>query len=123
MTAPPRQPPADDAALAALEALVREIDRCTGELHLARERAEVLLAHRRTGSPWLDIVSAEARPLVVERISSVLSGLARAGSVWRKAQAHALQDERVSINRIAALYGVTRQRISALLREPAPGGG
>ncbi len=112
---------ADDDALAALEALVREIDRCSAELQLARERAEVLLAHRRTGSPWLDVVSTEARPLVVERISTVLSGLAGAGSAWRKAQAHALQDEHVSINRIAALYGVTRQRISALLREPAGG--
>ncbi len=107
----------DDDALAALEDLVREIDRCATELQLARERAELLLTRRRTGSAWHDIVSAEARPLVVERISTVLSGLAGAGSAWRKAQAHALQDEQVSINRIATLYGVTRQRISALLRE------
>jgi predicted transcriptional regulator len=41
---------------------------------------------------------------------------ARAGSGWRRAQAHALHDESVSINRIAELYGVTRQRVSALLR-------
>ena len=34
-------------------------------------------------------------------------------------RARALQDEQVSINRIAALFGVTRQRISALLRDPA----
>ena len=111
-----------DTALAALEDLVREIDRCAVELQGARERAELLLAERRTGRPWLDIVSAESRPLVVERITTVLSGLAGAGSAWRRAQARALQDERVSINRIAALFGVTRQRISALLREtPAEG--
>jgi len=109
--------PGDDSALLALEDLVREIDRCAAELQEARARAELLLAERRTGRPWLDIVTAEARPLVVERVSTVLSGLAGAGSAWRRAQARALQDERVSINRIAALYGVTRQRISALLRE------
>ena len=108
-----------DTALAALEDLVREIDRCAVELQGARERAELLLAERRTGRAWLDIVSAEARPLVVERITTVLSALAGAGSAWRRAQARALQDEHVSINRIAALFGVTRQRISALLREPA----
>ncbi len=109
--------PRDDSALLALEDLVREIDRCAAELQEARARAELLLGERRAGRPWLDIVTAEARPLVVERVSTVLSGLAGAGSAWRRAQARALQDERVSINRIAALYGVTRQRISALLRE------
>ena len=107
----------DDSALLALETLVRELDRCAAELQDARARAELLLAERRTGRPWLDIVSAESRPLVVERVSAVLSGLAGAGSAWRRAQARALQAEQVSINRIAALFGVTRQRISALLRE------
>ncbi len=106
-----------DSALRALEALVCELDRCAAELHDVRVRAELLLAERRTGRPWLEIVSAETRPLVVERVSTVLSGLAGAGSAWRRAQARALQEEHVSMNRIAALFGVTRQRISALLRE------
>ncbi len=116
-------PTGTDTALAALEDLVREIDRCAAELQGARRRAEMLLAERRTGRPWLEIVTDESRPLVVERVSTVLAGLAGAGSAWRRAQARALQDEHVSINRIAALFGVTRQRISALLREGAPAGG
>ncbi|WP_345771531.1 hypothetical protein [Geodermatophilus normandii] len=107
----------EDTAVAALEQLVREIDRCARELEDARTRAEHLLAQRRSGESWLDIVSGESRPLVVERISTVLSALARAGSSWRRAQARALQAEQVSINRIAAMFGVTRQRISALLRD------
>ncbi len=112
----------EDTALAALEQLLQQIDRCAVELQGARERAELLLAERRAGHSWLEIVSAEARPLVVERISTVLSSLSGAGSAWRRAQARALQQERVSINRIATLFGVTRQRISALLREgPADG--
>ncbi len=110
-------PATDDEALAALEALVREIDRCAAELEGARHRASLLVAQRRAGRRWLDIVTDESRPLVVERISTVLAGLAGAGSAWRRAQARALQAEDVSINRIAALFGVTRQRISALLRE------
>ncbi|WP_369256065.1 hypothetical protein [Geodermatophilus amargosae] len=112
-----------DTAVAALERLVREIDRCADELEEARTRAEQLLARRRSGESWLDIVSGETRPLVVERISTVLSALAGAGSSWRRAQARALQAEEVSINRIAAMFGVTRQRISALLRDrPGPVG-
>ena len=63
-------------------------------------------------------MSGEDRPLVVERISTVLASLATAGHAWRREQAAALQRENVSINRIAALFGVTRQRISALLKEP-----
>jgi hypothetical protein len=119
---PPTTPGDDpgDTAVAALEQLVREIDRCAVELQDARERAQQLLTQRRSGDSWLDIVTGEARPLVVERISTVLSTLAGAGSSWRRAQARALQAEQVSINRIAAMFGVTRQRISALLRD-SPG--
>jgi plasmid maintenance system antidote protein VapI len=62
-------------------------------------------------------VGGEPRPLIVERISTVLSALATAGHAWRREQASALQGEQVSINRIAAMFGVTRQRISALLKE------
>jgi hypothetical protein len=110
-------------AEAALRDLVAELDRCTEELAQARERAEELLARRRSGHSWTDIVSGESRPLVVERISTVLAALAGAGATWRREQAAALQGEQVSINRIAAMFGVTRQRISALLkeREDAPG--
>jgi hypothetical protein len=45
------------------------------------------------------------------------ASLSAAGHTWRREQAASLRAERVSINRIAALFGVTRQRISALLKE------
>ena len=107
----------DEPATAALAALVTELDACIARLHHARDRAARLLQHRRTGGAWLDIVTAESRPLVVESISAVMASLATAGHAWRREQARALHDEQVSINRIAALFGVTRQRISALPRE------
>jgi hypothetical protein len=110
-------PTQDGAPERALEALVVELDRCIDELMRARARADRLLIERRSGRPWLDLVTGEARPLIVERISTVLAALSAAGHVWRREQAAALQAEQISINRIAALFGVTRQRISALLRE------
>ncbi|TKJ16552.1 hypothetical protein [Blastococcus sp. CCUG 61487] len=106
-----------EAAEVSLVALVSELDRCLEELVQARARAEKLLQERRAGRAWLDLVTGEARPLIVERISTVLASLSAAGHVWRRDQAAALQAEDVSINRIAALFGVTRQRISALLKE------
>jgi hypothetical protein len=108
-----------DPAVRALRELVSVLDACAAELGGARERAEKLLDERRSGRAWLDIVTAESRPLVVEQVSSVMAALAGAGGAWRREQAYALASERVSINRIAAMFGVTRQRISALLRERA----
>ena len=108
---------APEPAYQALADLVAELDRCAAELDHARKRAGILLRERAAGRPWLEIVTEESRPLVVESISTVLASLATAGHAWRREQAVALQAEHVSINRIAALFGVTRQRISALLRE------
>ena len=113
----PEGPPSSDVAARALEDLVTELDRCIDELLQARARADKLLHERTTGRPWLDLVAGEPRPLVVERISTVLASLSAAGHRWRREQAAALQSEQVSINRIAAMFGVTRQRISALLKE------
>jgi hypothetical protein len=108
-----------DPAVRALTELMAVLDTCMTELGGARARAEKLLEERQTGRTWLDIVTAESRPLVVEQLSSVMAALASAGGAWRREQAHALASEQVSINRIAAMFGVTRQRISALLRERA----
>ena len=120
MPAPEESTPSTDVAQRALEDLVDELDRCVDELVRARARADKLLHERKAGRPWLDLVAGEPRPLVVERISTVLASLSAAGHVWRREQAAALQAEQVSINRIAAMFGVTRQRISALLKENPP---
>ena len=117
MTGSPAVPTTTEPALVALRTLVEELDRCTDELARARARAEDLLEQRATSRSWFDIVSAEERPLIVESISEVLGVLATAGHDWRREQAVALQAEGVSINRIAAMFGVTRQRISTLLRD------
>ena len=112
-----------DPAVRALTELLTVLDTCMTELGGARARAEKLLEERQSGRAWLDLVTAESRPLVVEQLSSVMAALAGAGGAWRREQAYALASEQVSINRIAAMFGVTRQRISALLRERARGAG
>ena len=116
------RPELDDAERA-LEALVAEIGGVQDRLEGARERARELLDARLRGRSWEEIVVAEERPLIVEQISSAMTTLARAGGGWRRAEAEALRAEGMSINRIATLFGVTRQRVSALLRgsdDPQP---
>ncbi len=51
-------------------------------------------------------------------ISATLSQLADAGSRWRRAEARALHAEGLSMDVIAQLFGVTRQRVSSLLKAP-----
>lgn len=109
-------PQPTDAAGRALAELVAELDVVVRELTSAKQRALELQEQRREGRSWYEIVTGEERPLVVEQISSAIAALAGAGGQWRRTQAQALHDESVSINRIAELYGVTRQRVSALLR-------
>src|SRR4051812_50199606 len=97
--------PAGDVAERALQSLVNEIDRCVDELMQARARAENLLRERRSGRPWLDIVTSEARPLIVERISTVLGSLSAAGHGWGRGQGAGLPAAGVKSSRIAALLG------------------
>jgi hypothetical protein len=106
-----------DAATGALEDLIAELKLCIDGLEQALRRAEQLRQQRRSGQSWSHIVSSEARPLIVERITHALESLTTAGGRWRREQARALHAEGMSINRIAALFGVTRQRISTLVRK------
>ena len=111
------RPDATDAAGQALEELIAELDVVVRELQGAKRRALELQEQRRDGLSWYSIVRAEERPLIVEQITTAMSALATVGGRWRRTQAQALHDEALSINRIAELYGVTRQRVSALLRD------
>lgn len=106
-----------DHATAALRELDRALQSSIAELTSARERLEAVLVAREAGTAWRDIVSTEERPLVVESVTNVLDQLSAVGSKFRRAQAHALHREGLSMERVAALFGVTRQRVSALLRD------
>ncbi len=112
-----RQAPEDDAALAALDALVEVLEQESAALAAAVERARGLQALRAQGLPYREIVPAEAAPLVVETISRSLQRLSEAGGRWRREEARALHREGLSMERIAQLFGVTRQRVSALLAQ------
>jgi DNA-directed RNA polymerase sigma subunit (sigma70/sigma32) len=107
----------DDPVLAALEnvkdALARNVEAGT----LALGRAERLIAEHQAGRPWSDVIPSEDKPLIVELLSQNFERLSTAGSRLRRAQAKALHDEGMTMEQIAACFGVTRQRVSALLKE------
>lgn len=71
------------------------------------------------GGDLVELVQREEAPRVVELLSANMSNLETVGSELRAAQALALRAEGLTIEAIAKLFGVTRQRISALLKQKA----
>jgi hypothetical protein len=111
----------DDELLAALDELVAALHQNNARNAEAIARAEEIKRERAAGRAWSEIVSGE-RPLIVELLTRNLEALTTYGSRLRRLEARALHDEGLSMERIGALFGVTRQRISELLRQPQKGG-
>jgi len=109
-----------DPAGRALDELVTAITTTQQLLADALARAETLREQRRSGAGYREIVLAEPRPLLVEILSDSILSLVEAGSRFRRAEARALHDEGMTMEAIAGLFGVTRQRISHLLRSARP---
>ena len=110
-----------DEPLEALDHLVATVQATSGQLEAVLARAERIRAGRAQGRSYAEIVGTERAPLAVEILTESLAGLAQAGARWRRAEAAALHAEGLTMERIAALFGVTRQRVSALLRASAAG--
>ena len=109
-----------------LKRLVRALDDI--ETAAAENAERSLEVQRRTrelrdrlvrGEPLVDLVRDEKPPRVVELLSTNMASLETSGAELRAAQALALRAEGLTIAKIADLFGVTRQRISALLRQKA----
>jgi hypothetical protein len=98
-----------------------EIDTATRE-NVARSqeiqaRVEWLMESLDEGTPIIEIAENEPKPKIVEMITTNIATLQSIGSQVRQAEARALRAEGATMEWIADLFGVTRQRISALLRQ------
>ena len=109
-----------DPVLAALEDLTEALRRNVEVGTQVLARIERLAAARAEGRSWTELVEHEERPLIVEQLSANLERLSSSGSRLRRAHAKALHDEGMTMEQVASFFGVTRQRVSALLR-PRPG--
>ena len=108
----------DDPVLDALRNLRRVLDESLERNRAAYERAKQLESMRDEGLHYRDIVQMESRPLIVEILTVQLKAVAEASSLFRKAEARALYSEGLTMTEIASLFGVTRQRVAALIDRP-----
>jgi hypothetical protein len=104
-----------DPVLAALDELEIVLIETVERNRTALRRAAAIRRLRERGLRYTDIVPLEERPLVVELLTRTLGDLAEAGSNFRRVEARALYSEGRTMAEIAQLFGVTRQRIAALL--------
>jgi hypothetical protein len=110
------QPEGGDEVQAALAEVIAALEESTRRNQRALAKARAMAKKRTKGQEWREIVLAEERPLVVELMSESLDALLNAGSRLRRAKARALHGEGVTMETIAELFGVTRQRVSSLIR-------
>lgn len=70
-----------------------------------------------SGRELRDIVPEEEQPLIVQLLTESAALLHSYGTRVRRTEALALHREGMTMEQIARLFGVSRQRISALLRD------
>lgn len=99
-----------------------ELDRALEEsIDLARhmkQRIAELQRAQSEGRPLREIVPREETPLIVQLLTENTNVLHSSGTRVRRTEARALHGEGMTMDEIAKLFGVSRQRVSALLRDP-----
>ena len=101
----------------ALQDLDRVLDFNLDRIALIKRRIAEIQRQRADGMSYTEIVEAAKPPLLVQLISESKEMLDGSGARARRTEALALHNEGMTMERIAERFGVTRQRVSALLRE------
>lgn len=105
-----------DPFMRALDDLEAALDENAARARLMKKRIAQIRRQREKGSSYTQIVDGETSPLVVRLLSESQQSLAETGARVRRTEALALHAEGMTMDQIAEKFGVTRQRVSGLLR-------
>lgn len=106
-----------DAFMAALDDLDHALEENIDMAERMKQRIVDIRAARAEGRSLREIVPNEEAPLIVQLLTESTNLLHSYGNRVRRTEARALHREGMTMDEIAKLFGVTRQRVSALLRE------
>jgi hypothetical protein len=106
-----------DAFMDALHDLDRALDQTIELAQRMKRRIDTFHQLQSSGRPLREIVPREDPPLIVQLLTECTNLLHSSGNRVRRTEARALHREGLTMDEIAKLFGVTRQRVSALLRE------
>ena len=111
------EPIADkDEVLAAIDSVVEALTHNQARTDAILTRAADIRTQRLAGRSYADILEHADHPQLVEMLTLTVLELHDVGHRLRTVQAATLRQEGLSTQRIAQIYGVSRQRIMALLR-------
>lgn len=109
--------PETEAFLHALAELDQALDDSVSMTERMRARIRHLRQEIEAGRSLPEVVPAEESPLLVQLLTESANLLHTYGTRVRRTEARALHHEGMTMDEIARLFGVSRQRVSALLRE------
>jgi ParB-like chromosome segregation protein Spo0J len=101
-------------ALTALEAILEDHSERS---RLIKKRIAKIRGGRAKGISYTELVSNHDNPLIVQLLTESSIALDTGGADVRRAEARALYAEGLTMEQIAERFGVTRQRVSTLLRK------
>ena len=107
--------PEAERTRAALQGLVVALEATADDAARLAERARQLQADFTRGRRLADILPDAPKPLIVATVSELLDRLSESGAALRRAEARQLVAEGLSQQQVADLFGVSRQRVAALL--------
>ena len=110
----------DDEFLDALAALENVLDENRKRESLIKRRMARIRKARARGLQYSDTVVGESGPLIVHLLTQTSTALDTCGANVRRAEARALYEEGLTMDQIAKHFGVSRQRVSTLLRSVRP---
>src|SRR5712692_109542 len=113
-------PAANDQSLAALDEVADAADQTALDQQRLARRARSMSRQRRLGWSWSQILQRERQPGLLVLMARSARRLHAVSGRFRPALGRALVDEGLSTRQIAKTFGVTHQRISAMLNRAAP---
>jgi hypothetical protein len=106
----------EDPVVIALTALSNIAASSADHLIGLNEDLAVIREHRIRGWSWHRIVADADSTNPLPLLTTIVTNFARASGGFRRALAVGLRKEGMQVTEIAALFGVSRQRVSALIR-------
>lgn len=113
------RPPTDEALTC-----LSELANSSGELHRRVSQLSQWMSAATQQAPELSyarMMPLEKRLVMMEQISEAIRALAKDGNRFRRMEARALYAEGLTMAQLAAVFGVSRQRVSTLLRDTRDG--
>jgi predicted XRE-type DNA-binding protein len=109
----------EDPVVTALTTLSDVAASSADDLIGLNEHLDAIRSRRIRGWSWHRIISDVDVPNPLSLLTTIATNFARASGAFRRALAVGLRKEGMQVTEIAALFGVSRQRVSALIR-PRP---